>query len=69
MFPKQVLQCVRGSEGLEAVAVVWLCLVCSLDGWPGLLVVERIITLLAHHFLLDPTIPVGMGIVVDFVTL
>ena len=49
--------CVRGSEGLEDVAVVWLCLVRSLDRWLGFLVVDRIITSLARRFLLAPTVP------------
>ena len=46
-----------GLEGLEDVAVIWLCLVRSLDRWPGFLVVDSIITSLACRFLLDPTVP------------
>ena len=54
-------RCVRGSEGLEDVAVVWLCLVRSLDRWLGFLVVDTTITSLARRFLLAPTVPRGDG--------
>jgi len=48
-----------GSEGLEGVAVVWSCLVRSLDRGSGFLVVDSIITSLAHRFLLAFTVPRG----------